>query len=113
MAYHAVNPRLLTVSAQTANGTVSIPAGYRIDSIDIQETAGNAITGGIRIGTTNGGVEVAVAIAVAGSALVSVTDAAILKRFFSASVATTLYIQTVTLWNSASVNIQFVLSRIL
>lgn len=96
----------------TSNTTASIPAGYFIQDIVIQNTTANAITGGVRIGTTDLGVDVAIAIAVGANALFAVPDATLLKRIFSMSGATTLYIQTVTLWNSASLNIYFVLRKV-
>lgn len=88
----------------SSNGTFSIPAMYSIESIVIQNTTANAVTGGIKIGTTNGGTEVIVAQAVAGNDLLVVKDATILKNVFSSTVATTLYIQAVTSWNSASLD---------
>lgn len=93
------------IAAQTANDTIVLPIGFRIDSIDIQNTNGNAITGGVRIGTTDAGVDVAVAIAVAGNALVLVPDTTILKRLFSTAATTTLFVQAVVAWNSASINV--------
>lgn len=94
----------VSLSGQTSNGTLSIPAGYQIISVVIRNTTGNAITGGLRIGTTGGAVDVVVALAVAGSALQAVADATLLKRVFSASVAQILFLEAVTLWNGASLN---------
>jgi len=102
----------LTVPYVTADATVSIPAGYKIDSLVIENTTANAVTGGIKIGTTNGGTEVAAAIAVGANALLQVTDAELLKRLFSMSTATTLYLQDVTAWNSASLNFYFTLRKV-
>lgn len=106
-------PGVLTVQtlAVVANTTVSIPAGYQILAISMRNTTANAVTGGIRIGTSDAGIDVAVAIAVAGSAIIGVPDATILKKYFSSSVATTLFVQAVTLWNSASLNISFLLGK--
>lgn len=101
-----------SLAAMTANGTVTIPAGHMIQHVVIQNTTGNAITGGIRVGTTNGGTDVVVAVAVGASALFAVLDATILKRVFSLSVDTTLYVQAVVAWNSASLNIYFVLRKV-
>jgi len=96
-----------------ANGTFSVPANMAIDSITIDNTTANAVTGGIKIGTTNGGTEVIVAQAVAGNDLLVVKDAVILKNIFSKSVATTLYIQAVTAWNSANLNIYIKLKALI
>lgn len=103
---------VVQVTTATANTTVSIPAGNLIQDIVIQNTTANAVTGGVRIGTTDLGVDVAIAIAVGANALFAIPDATLLKRIFSLSAPTTLYIQTVTLWNSASLNIYFVLRKV-
>lgn len=92
--------------AQGANFTMTFPANAIIDDIVIQETAGNAITGGVRIGTTNGGTDVAVAIAVSALSLQVVPDALILSNVFSTSATQTLFVQAVTLWNGAVINLE-------
>lgn len=91
--------------AMAANGTLTIPANHIIEEIIIENTTTNAITGGLRIGTSDGGAQVVVAQAVAASALLRILNAAILLGIFSTSAATTLYAQAVTSWNSASINI--------
>lgn len=98
---------IISALAVTANATVSIPAGNVIQHLVIQNSTANAVTGGIRIGTTDGGIDVVVAVAVGANALFSVLDATLLKRVFNMSGATTLYLQTVTLWNSSSLNFYF------
>lgn len=95
----------LKAATLAANGTLSAPPGFCITQIAIENTTANAITGGLRVGTTDGGVDVVVALAVAGSALTFITDAALLKRVFSTSAAQTLYLQAVAAWNSASINV--------
>lgn len=97
---------VLSAVNQTSNFTLSLPANTIIEDIFIQETAGNAVTGGIKIGTTSGATDVALAIAVAGSSIQVVPDALILSNVFSVASPQTLFIQTVTLWNGASVNLK-------
>lgn len=97
----------------TANTTTVIPAGYSILQIVVENTTGNAITGGIRIGTTNGGVDVAIAVAVSPNSLFVIPDSTLLKSIFSLSSDTTLYIQAVTLWNSSNINLRFVLRKVI
>jgi hypothetical protein len=87
--------------------TDAIPAGMRITSIVIFNTTANAVTGGIKIGTTAGGTEVVVAEAVGANALV---DATLVKKIFSTTAFTTLYIDAVTAWNNASLNIYIILA---
>lgn len=98
---------IITALGVTSNTTVSIPAGNIIQHLLVQNVTANAVTGGIRIGTTDGGVDVIITVAVGANALFCVLDATLLKRAFSMSGATTLYIQTVTLWNSANLNFYF------
>lgn len=96
----------------TADGTFSVPKGYYIHSIVFENTTANAVTGGIRIGTTNGGTEVVVAQALGANELVEVADANILKTIFSTTTAQTLYIQAVTSWNSANINMYIKLKQL-
>lgn len=88
-----------------ANDTAVLPIGFRIDSIDIRNNTANAITGGMRIGTTDTGIDVAVAVAVGANVLVLVPDTTILKRLFSTTTTQTLFLQAVVSWNSASLDI--------
>jgi hypothetical protein len=86
-----------------ANGTFTVPAGMTIESIVYENTTANAVTGGVRFGTTNGGAEVVTSQAIGANAVGQITDANILLRFFSSTAQQILYIQAVTAWNSASV----------
>lgn len=101
----AVNPAAQRIIGATNDTTFTVPAGAYIKHIIIKNSTANAITGGLKFGTTSGGVDVAAAVAVGANAVIAVTDAAILKRFFSTSSATTIYVQDVTAWNSANVSI--------
>lgn len=96
----------------TANETFVIPAGWGISRLIIANVTANAVTGGIRIGTTDGGADVAVAIAVGANAIIFVDDAAILKHYFSDSAGQTLYAQAVVSWNSAALRFFFVLIKL-
>jgi len=87
--------------AITANATVPLPAGFAVKRIYARNTTANAVTGGLRIGTTNGGSEILGATALAGNAI---AEAAPVASGLSAS-AQTLYVQAVTAWNSASVDL--------
>jgi hypothetical protein len=72
---------------------------YKIE-VYIYNTTANAVTGGINIGTTSGGTDIASAQAVGANALVLVQDVV------NITVAgTALYIETVTAWNSASLSV--------
>jgi hypothetical protein len=105
---HAQNSKL----AVTSDTTLAIPYGYAIAGIYIVNTTANAITGGLKIGTTAGATDVVAAQTVGANALVSVPYVDLLKRLFSMSVNQTLYIQAVSSWNSASITISFDLYRV-
>ncbi len=111
MAYLNTEPQFSLLAA-TSNSTITIPAGFYIQDILFFNNTANSVTGGIRVGTTDTGTDVCVAVAVAGNAILSVTDAALLKKYFSPTVDTILYVQAVVAWNSANLNIYFVLRRI-
>lgn len=90
----------------TGNSTVVIPKNYYIESIHIKNTTANAITGGIKIGTSSGGTQVISALAIAGNYNdVTEDSSVILKKFFSDTADTTLFLQAVTAWNSANINV--------
>lgn len=103
-AYAHTDP-FFRVTALTANTTFTVPADCAIRTIWIVNSTTNAVTGGIRIGTTNGGSDVVTAQAVGASAMVKLADSDLSKSVFSTTEDTTLYIQAVTAWNSASVGI--------
>lgn len=104
---------LLVTGTFTSNGTLVIPAGHSIRQVDLVETNNAAVTGGIKIGTTNGGIDVVVALPVAGLSIQSILDATLIKRLFSMASTTTLYVQTVTLWNGASITVYVHLNRLI
>lgn len=73
----------------------------------IQELAGNAVTGGLKFGTTLGGTDVVTAQAVAGSSLAMIADSALSKKIFSRTAEQIIYVDAVTGWNSAKVDVFF------
>jgi hypothetical protein len=107
-----LSPGVKRLYAVTADTTISIPPGWAIDQIHFAETAGNAVTGGIKIGTASGGTDVVAAQAVSANALNTIADASILKKVFSRSSAQALHIQAVTAWNGASLELSFVLKKV-
>jgi hypothetical protein len=105
---------LVAVTANTTTtNSPTLPAGAYIHNIIIGETAGNAVTGGVDIGTAASGAQIASAIAVAGNALVTITDAGLLKRSFGtgpAPAAQQIFFTCHTACNSASLNITIMYS---
>lgn len=82
---------------------------YLVKQIVIVETAGNAVTGGIKIGTTSGGAEVVTAQAVGASGQVNATLA---KSVFVLAAAQTFYVDAVSAWNSANINLYVVAEKL-
>lgn len=89
------------VARLSANGTVSLPKGVMLDKIYIRNRTANAVTGGIRVGTTAAGVDVLAATAVGASAVLRNDP---LITAYNAAVST-LYIEAVTAWNSVTVDV--------
>lgn len=101
------------ISGVQASGTGdlvigSVPPGAYIQQFIIQNTIAAAVTGGVDIGTTANGVDVASAFAVGSSALTFITDALLLKRVFSTTAATPIHIAAHTGWNGANLTITIV-----
>lgn len=103
-----VSGGVIKAIGQTSNFVITLPANTYITAIFINETLGNAITGGIKIGTTGGATDVVVALAVGASSIQIVPMASILKLSFSTTSSQQLFFQTVTLWNGASVNVEVI-----
>lgn len=108
-------PAMMTSSliAAAANTSITVPAGHAISQIIVENTTANAVTGGVRVGTTAGAADVVAALAVGANALTFVADAAVLKRFFSRTASQTLFVEAVVAWNSASLNFFVVLVRLI
>lgn len=101
--------RIGNYGAKTAAFQVVVPKYHRIAAITLLESNGAAVTGGINIGTTNGGSDVVAAHALGANGFV---EANVLKRIFSASADTTLYVTAVTSWNGAAVTLGLLYDRL-
>jgi hypothetical protein len=95
----------LQLLGQTSGSSFIVPARKIIDRVIVTNNNGNAITGGLKFGTTNGGIDVVAALAVAGNSISVISDATLLKRLFSRTLDQAIFFDTVTLWNSANVDI--------
>ncbi len=100
----------LTVTS--ANSSIIMPANSVIDYIIVKNNTANAITGGLKFGTTAGATDIVAALAVGASALVFVLDAVLLLRIFSTSATQQIFIDAVAAWNSASVDITIVYKQL-
>lgn len=92
-------------TAITAASSFVVPASHLLEHITIQNTTANAITGGLKFGTTVGGTDVVVSIAIPANSYVSIPTSDILKVLYSVSSDTTIYFDAVTSWNSASIRL--------
>lgn len=85
----------------SANGTITLPAGVLLRTIYFRNRTANAVTGGIRIGTAAAGAQVVTAQAIGANAIASIAPT--IENYQAA--AQTLYIEAVTAWNSADVDV--------
>jgi hypothetical protein len=96
------DPRTLNGNQIVANTNIgNLPANAYIDAIIVQETSAAAVTGGLDIGTATGGTQIVSALTCGASCLVSVADTAILKRVFSSTAPTAVWVTAHTNFTSA------------
>jgi hypothetical protein len=99
----------LNKSADTTLTTI-IPAGYMLEYMLFEETAGNAPT--LDLGTTAGGNQVFINQEMTASGITTI----VLQRVFSLVAATTLYLNDDAAgsdWNGGTVNIYTILKQII
>jgi hypothetical protein len=99
---------VLELTGVVANGTFTVPAGYRISFVDITNTTANAVTGGLHFGTTALGSDILNAHTIGASVRTSIETIA--KRFFAAEQI--VYISAHTAWNSANLTIVVTLDQL-
>lgn len=94
------------INSRDVDSRIVLPAGARITGITIQETSGGAVTGGVRIGTTSGAVDIsAQPYTVGSSALVNVPFTSMAKQVFSSTAAQAIFIQNGTTANQSSIDV--------
>lgn len=86
---------------QTAAGNFQLPSLAGLRQIYARSTNANAVTGGLKFGTTVGGVDILAALAMPGNSMVS--GAPLITAIQTG--ARTISFDAVTLWNGASVDI--------
>lgn len=100
--------------ARTSASTFTLPSGHVLESIRVVNNTANAVSGGLKIGTTNGGADLVAALTVGANADVLVHRADMLKTFFApANAGRTVYFDAVTAWNSASLDLQMTMRRVI
>lgn len=90
------DPPVIIINQMSATRTVQLPAGATIRQIVVQETSGGAVTGGLKIGTTANGGDVATGLTCAGNCVLTVLDSSILKKSFSSTASQNLIFDTNT-----------------
>jgi hypothetical protein len=98
-------PLVFTTGVQTGTTDIvlgTIPASSGVVSVGITNSTANAVTGGISIGSTANGTQIAAAITCGANCVVL---SPVLAATYSATAATTIHAAAVTAWNSANVAI--------
>jgi hypothetical protein len=105
----------LTMTDDTTLYLNNVAGDYSVE-LFFEETAGNAVTGGLDVGTTAGGSEVASAITCSGStkyhAFNDATTVAVAAAFHTLTANDIFYITAASAWNSASVDMYVKLTRL-
>lgn len=97
----------ITASTTASTSTITLPAYGVIYMVVLEETAGNAITGGVDIGDSGSATRFASAVTLGANATVSVADSALTRLFANSGVPVADQILVVchTACNSGSINI--------
>lgn len=98
----------LIAGSQTGNFSLTLPTNCYIQNIFVNETAGNAITGGLNIGTTALAADIVSARAVGANSIQIIPVASILKQIFSTSASQQFFISAAGSWNGASINFEII-----
>lgn len=98
----------ITLLAQTAANNFFLPANCVLREIIAFNTTANAVTGGLKFGTSSGGTDIVTALTVGASSTAFTTDANLSKRYFSPTSTQQIYFDAVVAWNSANVNITII-----
>jgi hypothetical protein len=108
-----LSPGFVRLRNLAAGTTFTVHAGWAVEAIYFSNGNANAVTGGIKIGTSAGAADVVAAQAIAGNAIGHVPAADILKRFFSRSTTQTLHLAAVTAWNSAALDFTITMRKVM
>lgn len=99
---------VLSLKNAAAAGNLFLPANAVVREVIVRNTTANAITGGLKFGTTSGGTDVAAALAVGANSIALLTDALLLKRSFTQAATQQIFFDAVVAWNNASVTIDVI-----
>lgn len=102
--------RAIVLKGVAANKEIKMPAGFRLTGIYVRNTTANAITGGVRIGSAAAGTQHLTALAVAASAVAFAVPTVLPAIVQTAG---SLFLEAVTAWNSAVVDVRIEYEEIL
>lgn len=91
------------VRGATAATTFALTAGATLKRIYVKNNNANAVTGGLKFGSTLAGTDIVAALAIGASVVVDATPLIPMTN----SAGGTVYIDAVVSWNSANVDIAF------
>ena len=94
----------------TTDFTISIPAGYRVEGVIIENKTASACQ--LSFGTTSGGIEIYGGFSIGSSELIEMT----INKTFSMSSSTTIYVNSDNLgdtWNSCTINFYVTLKKLI
>lgn len=97
----------ITATTTSSTSTITLPAYAYITAIILEETAGNAITGGVDIGDSGSATRYASAVALGANGIVAVADSALTRVFANSGVPVSdqVLVACHTSCNSGSINI--------
>lgn len=102
----------LIAISKTAAFTLTVPRNYCVEAIRVVNFTGNAMTGGLKIGTSAGATDVVAAQTIGAAGVYRIQEASILKNILSLSATSTLYFDAVTAWNGAVISLWIDLKRL-
>jgi len=97
--------KLTAVTA--ANSQAFLPPNCMLESVTFFNTTANAVTGGIDMGTTNGGTDILSATAVGANGKVVVSGSQLSKQLFSETAFQQIFFTAHTGWNSAALDVSY------
>lgn len=103
-----VGLRTLTLAGVTSATSASLPSNSFISQIYVKANNANAVTGGLKFGSTSGAADIVAALVVAAS-VISPPATLLLTKFAAAQ---TVFIDAVVAWNSANVDITLVYGQL-
>lgn len=107
---YVLQQQAITATTTSSTSAITLPAYGMIKYLVLEETAGNAVTGGVDIGDSGSATRFASAVALGANATVVVTDSALTRVFANSGVpiADQILVACHTACNSASINISII-----